>query len=136
MDLHTTCKEYDFCTPETRAELAANGFDFSVCKFGITEFIAGRVKTGFIVETKGVIPYPTFTEVLRLLPNEIKPKDRTSTYHLGITKKEIGFVNDIDNVYRFSLNYDRFKVNELNGNETEAVCLLWLQLKKGGFLNG
>lgn len=128
MDLNTTCKEYDLCTPETRAELAANGFDFTVCKFGITEFIAGRMKTGFIVETNGAIPYPTFTEVWRLLPPKVTAGNG-NILDKYILENRIGYTCD-------SFNFEVSNKSHVYTNICDMVCLLWIDLKKGGFLNG
>jgi len=123
--LHDICKEYDFCTPETRAELEANGFDFSVCKFGITEFIGARMQTDYDVETKGLIPYPTFTEVWRLLPIVLANKRSNINYYKQLNE--------------YGVSYECLGSMYIRNAGTympcEAACQMWLKLKKGGFLN-
>ena len=133
MDLNTTCKEYDLCTPETRAELTANGFDFSVCKFGITEFIAGRMKMGFIVETNGAIPYPTFSEIVNLIMG-LEIEHNKNTYYFAIYGFSVGFHDENDDVLLHKKIGEA--VEYFSNGKTEACCNLWLKLKKGGFLNG
>lgn len=129
--LHDICKEYDFCTPETRAELQANGFDFSVCKFGITEFIAARMQTDYDVETKGLIPYPTFTEVWRLLPSIWHNKEE---YCCILYQTSIDYEGMENELILENKGKDMF-VSIGNENICESACQLWLKLKKGGFLN-
>lgn len=73
ISLHELCKKSGFCTPETRAELATNGFDFSVCAFGTaTKFVPFYASSMSVhekaIEAFGIIAYPTLEEVLRLLP--------------------------------------------------------------------
>lgn len=124
--LHEICKEYYFCSPETRAELEANGFDFTVCKFGITEFVGARMQMGFDVETNGAIPYPTFLEVWRALPENIEIK--SLTFSKGL---------DYDKIYYRSKDGYSCQFTILHEiSEIESACQLWLKLKKGGFLNG
>lgn len=108
--------------------MAANGFDFTVCKFGITEFIAGRMKTGFIVETNGAIPYPTFTEVWRLLPPKVTAGNG-NILDKYILENRIGYTCD-------SFNFEVSNKSHVYTNICDMVCLLWIDLKKGGFLNG
>ena len=146
--LHELCAEYGFCTPETRAELEKNGFNFSVCKFGITTAFTDNIvirtqhESDQIYQAMEVVPYPTFTEVWRMLIPAAKnhKAELVSDSHNGdffvFSKREV--LNpeckpgDTLNT-RLAYYYQSDVIDE---NYTDALCGLWLQLKKGGFLNG
>lgn len=129
--LHELCAEYGFCTPETRAELQESGFDFSSCKFGIaTKFVPFYASRMNVHETAvknfGIIAYPQAEDLLKLLPSVLQ-------YHYTIitTTHNVGY-------YSFmNYNYNDFRISKLGSeNKAELLAKLWLQLKKGGVVNG
>lgn len=132
MNLHDICKEYDICTPETMVELEKNGFDFSVCKFGITTALSEKIviRTANLPKNMadglGVVPYPMLHEILKLLPYEIDIEGNNC--FLDISKTTL--------LYEDVYNEQNYMTVCCAENLCEAACQLWLQLKKGGFLNG
>lgn len=130
-NLHDICKKSGFCTPETRKELAENGFNFSICAFGIaTKFVPFYASSMSIhqkaIEAFGIIAYPTLEEILKLLPYEIDIEGNSC--FLDISKTTL--------LYEDVYNEQNYMVVSCAENLCEAACQLWLKLKKGGFLNG
>lgn len=130
-NLHDICKKSGFCTPETRKELAENGFNFSICAFGIaTKFVPFYASSMSIhqkaIEAFGIIAYPTLEEILKLLPHEIDIEGNSC--FLDISKSDI--------MYEDTINCRNYMAHRNTENLCEAACLLWIDLKKGGFLNG
>jgi len=103
--------------------LAANGFDFSICCFGIATELATPYPirmdvTEYQKDIFGIVPYPTFSDMWNVLPKKV-----------GYSK-----INIEDKIIIYKDFYNGIVSVDINENLCEAACKMWLKLKEQNLL--
>lgn len=129
-------EKYGFPTLETQKELQENGFFEAVDVQHLIVDVEPEIVIGLSEDigfySEKCMPHilmPQFHEVWNVLPNEIKKNG--TTYYLELSNiiaysnTEAGFL---------SSNENKIMLYNVGKRITEAVCRLWLKLKKEGLI--